>query len=567
MLIKELVVKKTKPCIEVIRKISFNLSGLNLIVDNTENIEGKTGNSVGKTTVVKIIDLCLNGNNMSSLYKDKDTKSENIDIKELLEKSKVEAELVLTDGVQEHRVVRPLYNRGKKKIDGKVLNNDEFKIELKKILFDSEEEKPTLRQLIPRFVRIEDKQLDNIINYLPMTSKETYEAINLFLLRSEDDKLLSQKNILEEKIRTENNKLDYYKKDKNILSLDFLNQRKKIIQSDLDTLYSKRKEIDYVDIYEREINNKSKINEKINKVNSEIELLEFEKSMIEKSIKDLKKDKFNVDLGLIEEIYIRAKSFNKDLQKEFQDIVNFHNSMIDNRIEFIMPKLNVKEELISKKYNERELLIKEKKDIIIDLVDQGLLNELENINEDIDNLNIEKGEVLKAITILEDINGEIDDLNEQLNSLNEKMNLSSIDEKISKFNEYFSEYSEKLYGEKFIYVYNKRWKERKDENPFTVGNVMGGMGAGKKRGLIIAFDLAYLKFVNYYNIVSPQFIIHDKLENTHINQLRSIFDLCSDINGQYIVPILRERIDALDSDIIEKAKIIELKESDRFFRV
>jgi len=95
----------------------------------------------------------------------------------------------------------------------------------------------------------------------------------------------------------------------------------------------------------------------------------------------------------------------------------------------------------------------------------------------------------------------------------------------------------------------------------------GNLGTGKKRGLIVAFDLAYLKYVDRFKIKSPQFIIHDKLENTHINQLNTIFKLCSEIKGQYIVPILRERISGIDSSIIDKAKILELKETDKLFRV
>lgn len=193
MFIKELIIQKTNPNKEIIRKIEFNLKGLNLIVDETKDIPDHTGNSVGKSTVIKIIDLCLGANSVGSLYKDKDTKSENIEVKNLLEDFKVEAELILTDKVNEFKITRPLYNRGKRKINDEVLNKDEYELKLKEILFNSIEDKPTLRQLIPRFIRIEEKQLDNIINYLTMTSNETYELINLFLLKVEDETLLSKK--------------------------------------------------------------------------------------------------------------------------------------------------------------------------------------------------------------------------------------------------------------------------------------------------------------------------------------------------------------------------------------
>lgn len=52
-----------------------------------------------------------------------------------------------------------------------------------------------------------------------------------------------------------------------------------------------------------------------------------------------------------------------------------------------------------------------------------------------------------------------------------------------------------------------------------------------------------------------------------INQLDTIFILSKDIKGQYIVPILKERVSSIDQGLIEEAKIIELSENDKFFRI
>ena len=53
---------------KVIREINFH-KGLNLIVDDTPNSETSTGNNVGKTTILKLIDFCL-GRDGSVIYKD-----------------------------------------------------------------------------------------------------------------------------------------------------------------------------------------------------------------------------------------------------------------------------------------------------------------------------------------------------------------------------------------------------------------------------------------------------------------------------------------------------------------
>ena len=95
----------------------------------------------------------------------------------------------------------------------------------------------------------------------------------------------------------------------------------------------------------------------------------------------------------------------------------------------------------------------------------------------------------------------------------------------------------------------------------------GNVGTGKKKAVIVAYDLAYMKFSTEMGIKVPQFVIHDKMENTHINQLKTIFEICSKIEGQYIIPILRERIDKIDRKYIDKAVVLELSTSDKFFRI
>nr|WP_281179244.1 DUF2326 domain-containing protein [Vulcanibacillus modesticaldus] len=136
-----------------------------------------------------------------------------------------------------------------------------------------------------------------------------------------------------------------------------------------------------------------------------------------------------------------------------------------------------------------------------------------------------------------------------------------------RFNTHFSDFSEQLYGEKYVFTYNKNWKNEKGSSPFTVSNMSGNPGTGKKRGQIVAFDLAYLKYLHEENIEFPRFIIHDKLENTHINQLETIFNICNKIKGQYIVPILRERIDKIEPALIKQATILELSQDDKFFKI
>ena len=103
--------------------------------------------------------------------------------------------------------------------------------------------------------------------------------------------------------------------------------------------------------------------------------------------------------------------------------------------------------------------------------------------------------------------------------------------------------------------------------PVTAESFGGNVGTGKKKALIVAFDLAYMKFAEEMKITVPKFVIHDKLENTHINQLKTIFEICQNINGQYILPILRERIQEIEEYLVAESVVLELSENDKFFKV
>ena len=84
----------------VIREIEFH-AGLNLIVDKTHTDGGNTltGNNVGKTTVLRLIDFCL-GDDANALYRDTENKSEvNQEVKDFLTNERVQVTLVMVDNL------------------------------------------------------------------------------------------------------------------------------------------------------------------------------------------------------------------------------------------------------------------------------------------------------------------------------------------------------------------------------------------------------------------------------------------------------------------------------------
>ena len=197
---------------EVIREINFH-RGINLIVDET-SLQNRTesGNSVGKTTVLRLIDFCLDGNG-KNIYIDPEFKNTNSKIENYLKKNNIVITLSITKNLDYPNysdivIERNFLTYGDKiqSINGENYSNPQFSKQLKEIIFDSETEKPTFKQLKSKNIRDEKNKLVNTLKVLDsFTTEVEYEQLFLSWLGIETDhskdKIVRDLN-LEEKIQT-----------------------------------------------------------------------------------------------------------------------------------------------------------------------------------------------------------------------------------------------------------------------------------------------------------------------------------------------------------------------------
>lgn len=568
MKIAELIVRKTVPNEQIIQDIKFRLTGLNLIVDNTSEEFKESGNSVGKSTAIKIIDLCLGAKSVNQLYYDSDTRSENLEVKDFLQENRVQAELILVDSKgKEYSIKRDLFSKGKRYILDDKYSEKEFRCELKRLIFNSDEPKPTFRQLITKFVRIDNTSEERMIKFLPMmANNELYDTVYCFLFNIYDEKLLNDKDEIYNKLQECKKVIQTLERSKSISSVSYLEQSLEVVNLGLEELTAKRDQLSYMEQYRDELDKKRKLSVKVGEIQGEMELIEFEIDNIKQSIANLAKDKADINLSNLSAIYNEAESFVPDLQVKFEEMVDFHNKMIQNRIDFINTQLAERQSLLAEYSNKLQEVLKEKEKITIEVLDEGLLDELNVLNNKIEELLLKKGEITQSIHIIQEQEQKYEELDNQLKTFTSEMKNDGIQEKINQFNVFFTNYCDQLYGEKYFAVYNKNWRKEKSF-PLTIGSLNGNLGTGKKKAIIVAFDLAYMQYSIKMGIDAPRFVIHDKMENTHINQLKTIFNICNTIDGQYIIPILRERIDKIDQKYIEKSKILELSSNNKFFKI
>ncbi|HRI34125.1 MAG TPA: DUF2326 domain-containing protein, partial [Saprospiraceae bacterium] len=193
---------------KVIREIEFH-KGLNLIVDESEH--QVTGNSVGKTTALKLVDFCL-GANPKHIYVDHETKKQEYKlVKDFLIENKVLITLVLTSdldkGTEDIVIERNFLARKEliRTINGDQFTEEEFDIKLSSLIFpDHFASKPTFRQIISHNIRYKDESINNTLKTLDTyTSDAEYETLYLFLFGCEFTKGNNKQEILA-KISQEN---------------------------------------------------------------------------------------------------------------------------------------------------------------------------------------------------------------------------------------------------------------------------------------------------------------------------------------------------------------------------
>ena len=554
---------------ELIREIPFH-KGINLIVDSTSvKSDRDSGNNVGKTTVLRLIDYCL-GSSGTNIYKDpefKDTGNNQI-IENFLTEENIVITLVLKKDLDinssSEYVIRRNFLSHKNKIqeiNGEPFNNKEFPKELKKLIFNSSEDKPTFRQLIAKNIRDEKNRLVNTLKVLhPTTKKEEYESLYLFWLGVDIDNSSRKQKILSE-IKVEENLQKRLKKENNYSVLD---QSLIVINRRIEVLDKAKESFNLNENYESDLTKLNEIKKELNKLSTRIGQSEMKKELILESKAELSKELSQVDTAQIKALYEEAKALIPNVQKSFEETLLFHNEMISERANFIESELPQIHSEVNQLKRELNILSIEEEALTKKLRKSGAIEELQDIISELNTLyerkgNLEEQKKLwdRTISKLETLQSELETIDQGIASQD-----SIIRERITKFNEYFSDISSRLYNEQFVLSAEKT--ERAYE--LNISSVSGNLGTGKKKGQIAAFDLAYIQFADYFDIHHINFILHDQIENVHDNQITNLLtEIVSGVNCQYILPVLQDK---LPSEIsVDDFVILTLSHEDRLFKV
>lgn len=549
----------------VIRDITFH-EGVNLIIDETtSSSKTESGNSVGKTTVLRLIDFCLDGDG-KNIYTDDEFKGLNKKIESFLKDKKVVIKLILVDSLskkvpKEIVIERNFLKNSNKiqKINGEKQNNSDFSSLLKELIFKTNSVNPSFKQLKSKNIRDEKNKLVQTIRVLnSFTTDVAYELLHLFWFGVDvdlsKDTLVREKN-LEEKLQGR------LRKESN---LSQVNQSLIIVNSEIERLDELRKSFHLNKEYESDLERLNAIKSEINIISNRISHLEMRIELIIESQDDLNNNKSDIDSKKIEALYKSAKALIPGLQKTFEETLKFHNDMITQKLKFIGEDLpSLKANLILDKHALKKLLIDEK-NLSEEFTKSNSMQDLELLVADLNLYHEKKGALDEQKSLWEKTNSDLKSIEEKLEKINKKIDSKDdlIQERITEFNSFFSDISSRLDG-----VHSLLSADNYDGfYKFAIGNIEGNPGTGSKKSQMASFDLSYIKFADEKKIPALHFILQDQIENVHSNQITNLFtDIVSEVNCQYVLPVLRDK---LPKDIdIDKLEVLSLSQAEKLFKI
>lgn len=567
MFLKKLSIYNNKG---IIREIFFK-RGVNLIVDETNETQRlqSTGNNVGKTTVLRLIDYCL-GAKGDEIYKDSEFSGQpNTDIEVFLKQTEVVITLEMVEELngEEENVISISRNFLKQKqkkqtINGVSYSDEEFTKKLEELIFHTTINKPSFRQMIAKNIRITPERMTNILKVLvKFTKTEEYEALYLFWLGIDTASSAEKAKLIEK--RQQEKRFQNRLKNESKGDLAFIEQQLVFLAGQIAELEKQKDDFNLNERYEEDIKMLNDTKKRLNNIASEISVLEERKNLILESKTDLEAQYTNINTQQIALLYEKAKVLIPSLQVSFEQTVQFHNDLLTEKLAYITRELPT----INQQLKSLNISLEEHRTKEISLTQKvkkmGVWDSLERIIATLNSLYERKGNLEKqkeywimSYQTMEAIDADLKAIDSDIASNNLLM-----ENRITLFNKYFSKMSNILYGEHYLLF------QKKKENGYdlAIQNIEGNPSAGKKKGQIAAFDFAYIQFADELAIRCLHFILHDQLENIYDNQLNTLFEVANHLNGQYIVPILRDKVP--ENIDISPYTILTLSQDDKLFKI
>lgn len=559
----------------VIREIPFH-AGLNLIVDETPTDKlPSTGNNVGKTTVLKLIDVCL-GADPRRIFTDlENPKSEYGEVKRFLIETSVLVTLTLCESL-EHASARDIViernflprKQMVRRINGRSYTEEGFEEYLTNDLFPEHYgKKPTFPQIISHNIRYKEPGVSSTLRTLnSFTRDDEYEALYLFLLGCEFDQGDRKQELLAQ-LRTE---LAFKQRLEGKQTKSAYEISLGILLDEIKELEARRADFKQSSNLDTKIQVLGDVKYKKSATASDLVRIRLRRDLVSEAVRDVRSQRSDVDVGELKKLYDEISEGLGHLTKSFEDLVTFHNRMVEEKVRYIAKDLPRLEEQIASKESELRALNKLESEHIREIAEAGSFDDMEQIVLRLNDRHRLRGEYETVIEQISAVDTSISEVRAQLAELDRSLfsdsSVEKINAQLAKFNRHFAAISDELYGEKYALKVD-RAKTQTGQQIYKFSCFNTNFSSGKKQGEITCFDIAYTLFADEEEIPCYHFLLNDKKELMHDNQLERIGRLVERNSDQvqFVASILRDKLPPeLNKD---EFVVVKLSQTDKLFRL
>ncbi|KPW43219.1 Uncharacterized protein ALO59_01886 [Pseudomonas amygdali pv. mellea] len=551
---------------EEIRTITFK-EGMNIITN-----QGETGNQIGKSTSLRVLAFCLGGK-AEPLWKDPDNNKINEKVKKFLTKGDLKFELILKISSITHRITRVLSKKAGARetiaisstIDGiEYKTATAFTRELPR-LFGYTREQPKFNSIRNKFFRINRSTSNNTLKYLnAFTTNNEYDLIYAYLFDFEFIDSVRQINLIEGEIQIEESRV------KTLLGgaeLEFRLEEIEKIDNKISNLQVKEDEYELLDSQNYAIAELRESRRSVAALTSRIVNLETKLYYNNKTIERYRNNLVEVNVVEIAALYNEAKSLVPNLSKTLEETVEFHNSIMSRKAAYVEElSADTTYELDSLRNSLAQRLADEKS-IVKDLSRDSHFSGLILAEKQMQDLREARGRLAYVTSEVETSLGRIAELKSTVENIRQTIVVyySDLHTKLEVFNEAYADITKRLFITHHNELVVKAAVDGKAD--FTIVNEELNTGDGVPRAAAMAFDMAYVHFINKFKSKLPSFTIQDYLEVVDEDKLIKLFSFANEKKIQTIAAILNDKLDGFDKQFLKENTILELTKEEKFFRL
>ena len=549
----------------IIRHVDFHL-GTNFVIDAEDSSKH---NKVGKTTFLKLIDIAMGATDRKNIYFDPETNSYTEELRRFIESEKVRVELVLSESFHDTdsdstRLKVELFPKGKYYIGDTRFSQRDYPIELNRIIFSNDENVPTFRRLIKSFMRVSLKGDDSsFLKTLAVgNSNAVYRSIYDYLFDISD---ASDANAFAQ-AKSELNKIsEAESRYKKVIGAGDIDSERQILVA-LEREHSKV-ETALADLVSKNafLQNRAYISSKRAEYSCLCRQLDDVNFCIQRSKDELlsiKQEQLKQSNDtLYSRFYEEVCSIVPGVSKTFEQMISFNESVCRSREELLRD--SIAEFELQRKKIEKAMSVIESDEVLV-LVSDSDLSAYEDLSARVSQLNNDLGKRKEIIESLDAFQIKKSSKLKDMERFGEKHDKKcAYQESMDLFNEQFTSMAQKINGESPVLVYSVN----PDSFPVSISN-LGGSSTGTRKSLIAAFDLAYQRYIGLTGKRAPRFVVHDVLENIEGEDLREVITQANESGGQYIVAILKEKLDSsqITAAEQERLELVTLSSEEKLFK-